>query len=183
VLENLSKRAGEHCTTKPSGNGFQFRKHIFPKPIFVTLHTSHSFWWSLIPDSCKYTADLTYEGVTKSFCTGRLERELRMVQLSATTCSCVAILWVSLVSFTAITLCVASQQVFISLWLSPETFGYILVDSNYLSLCFIKYSPYPNMLTYRCYRSKLCLYFVLCIKVLNYEPYFQKINKIDSIFM
>jgi len=36
-----------------------------------------------------------------------------MVQLSATRCSCIAILWVSLVSFAAITLCVASQRVFI----------------------------------------------------------------------
>jgi hypothetical protein len=40
----------------------------------------------------------------KSFRTGRLERELQMVQLSATLCSCIAILWVSLVSFVAITL-------------------------------------------------------------------------------
>jgi hypothetical protein len=38
---------------------------------------------------------------------------LRMVQLSATRCNCIAILWVSLVSFAAITLCVASQRVFI----------------------------------------------------------------------
>jgi hypothetical protein len=36
-----------------------------------------------------------------------------MVQLTATTCSSIAILLVSLVSFVAITLCVASQQVFI----------------------------------------------------------------------
>jgi hypothetical protein len=36
-----------------------------------------------------------------------------MVQLSATRCSCIAILWVSLVSFAAITLCVGSQRVFI----------------------------------------------------------------------
>jgi hypothetical protein len=36
-----------------------------------------------------------------------------MVQLSATRCSCIIILWVSLVSFAAITLCVASQRVFI----------------------------------------------------------------------
>jgi len=34
----------------------------------------------------------TYEGVTKSFRTDRLERELQMVQLSATRCSCIAIL-------------------------------------------------------------------------------------------
>jgi hypothetical protein len=33
-----------------------------------------------------------YEGVFKSFRTGRLERELQMVQLSATRCSCIAIL-------------------------------------------------------------------------------------------
>jgi hypothetical protein len=54
-----------------------------------------------------------YEGVSKSFRTGRLEREQQMVQLSATRCSFIAILWVSLVSFAAITLCVASHLVFI----------------------------------------------------------------------
>jgi hypothetical protein len=54
-----------------------------------------------------------YEGVTKSFRTGRLERELHMVQLSAIRCSCIVIVSVSLVSFAAITLCVASQGVFI----------------------------------------------------------------------
>jgi hypothetical protein len=53
------------------------------------------------------------ERVSKSFPTGRLERELQMVQLSATGCSCIAILWDSLVSFATITLCVASQRVFI----------------------------------------------------------------------
>jgi hypothetical protein len=52
-------------------------------------------------------------GFTKSFRTGRLERELQMVQLSATRCSCIAILWASLVSFAAITLCVSSQRMFI----------------------------------------------------------------------
>jgi hypothetical protein len=35
-----------------------------------------------------------------------------MVQLSATRCSCIAILRVTLVSFAAITLCVASQRAF-----------------------------------------------------------------------
>jgi hypothetical protein len=34
-----------------------------------------------------------------------------MVQLSATKCRCIAILWVVLVSFATITLCVASQRV------------------------------------------------------------------------
>jgi hypothetical protein len=55
----------------------------------------------------------SYEGVSKSFWTGHLEQELQMVQLSATRSSCITVLWVSLVSFTAIILCVASQQVFI----------------------------------------------------------------------
>jgi ABC-type siderophore export system fused ATPase/permease subunit len=58
-------------------------------------------------------ATMKYEGVSKISQTGRLERELHMVQLSATRCSYIAILWASLVSFTAIILCVASQRVFI----------------------------------------------------------------------
>jgi hypothetical protein len=36
--------------------------------------------------------DKTYEGVSKSFRTGRLERELQMIELSATRCSFIAIL-------------------------------------------------------------------------------------------
>jgi hypothetical protein len=59
--------------------------------------------------------------VSKSFRTGRLERELQMVELSASKCSCVAILWVSLVSFATITLCVASQRVFIVVVISLST--------------------------------------------------------------
>jgi hypothetical protein len=58
-----------------------------------------------------HNVKLKYEGVSKSFRTGRLERELEMVQLSATRCSCVAILWVSAVTFAAIILCVASRRV------------------------------------------------------------------------
>jgi len=50
-----------------------------------------------------------YEGVSESFRTGLLERELQMVQLSATKYSCIAIWWVSLVSCTTLTLCVASR--------------------------------------------------------------------------
>jgi hypothetical protein len=80
----------------------------------------------------------TYKGISKSFRTGRLEREPQMIQLSATRCSCIAILWVSLVSFAAMTLCVASQRVYcckhiFRYRLSPETFGYILVQ-NWFSL-------------------------------------------------
>jgi len=63
-------------------------------------------------------------------------RGLQMVQLYASKCFYVAILWVILVSFAVISFCIASQRVFIiiiiiivviSLWLSPETFGYNLV--------------------------------------------------------
>jgi hypothetical protein len=61
---------------------------------------------------------MMYEGVSKSFRTGCLEQ---MVQLSATRCSCIAILWVSLVSFAAVTLCVASQRVFIVISLSTQS--------------------------------------------------------------
>jgi hypothetical protein len=56
-----------------------------------------------------------------------------MVQLSATRCSCIVILWVSLVSFAAITLlCCFSTSVYcccclFRYWLGPETFGYTLV--------------------------------------------------------
>jgi hypothetical protein len=50
-------------------------------------------------------------------------RELQMVQLSATRCSCIAILSVSLVSFAAITLCVASQRVI------PKVSLYFVIDS------------------------------------------------------
>jgi hypothetical protein len=56
-------------------------------------------WWRAKP--------VVYEGVSKSFRTDRLGWELQMIQLYATRCSCIAILWVSLVSFAAITLCVA----------------------------------------------------------------------------
>jgi hypothetical protein len=77
-----------------------------------------------------------YDGVSKSFRTGHLEWELQTVQLSATRCSCIAILWVSIVSFAAIALRVASQRVFIVdgvyfvIDSSPETFGYTLVTKT-----------------------------------------------------
>jgi hypothetical protein len=58
-----------------------------------------------------------------SFWTSHLEQELKMVQLSATRCSCIAILWVSLLSFAAITLCVTSQQVI------PKVSVYFVINS------------------------------------------------------
>jgi hypothetical protein len=64
-----------------------------------------------------------YEGVSKSFRTDRLERILQMIELSATRCSCIAILWASLVSSAALTLCVASQR------LIPKVSIYFVIDS------------------------------------------------------
>jgi hypothetical protein len=81
---------------------------------------------------------LVYESVSKSFRTGRLEQQLQMVQLSATRCSCIAILWVSIVSFAAINLCIASQRVFVIV-------VYFVIDSVRklldvkVSLCLIKH--------------------------------------------
>jgi hypothetical protein len=76
-----------------------------------------------------------YEGVSISFRTGLLERELQMVQLSDTRCSCIAILWVSLVSFLAITLCVASERVI------PKVSVYFFIDWVRKLLDNPKYSP------------------------------------------
>jgi len=75
---------------------------------------------------CSYCSQIfelfhIYEGVAKSFPTGCLEQEFQMLQLSAIRCSCIAILWVSLVSFATITLCVASQQVFFVVMISLST--------------------------------------------------------------
>jgi hypothetical protein len=52
---------------------------------------------------------LVYEGLSKSFWTDRLKRELQTLQSSSTRCSCIAMLWVTLASFTAITLCVVAH--------------------------------------------------------------------------
>jgi hypothetical protein len=65
----------------------------------------------------------TYTRASKSFRTGRLERELQMIQVSATRCSCISILWASVVSFAAIALCVSSQVAFIVLISSSTQSG------------------------------------------------------------
>jgi hypothetical protein len=60
-----------------------------------------------------------------------------MVQLSATRCSYIATLWVSLVSFAAITLCVASQRVFIvvSIYFVIDSVRKILDTPSYTRHC------------------------------------------------
>jgi len=72
-----------------------------------------------------------HEGVTKSFRIGRLELELQMVQLSGTKYSCIAILWVSLVSFAA------SQRLFIvvSVYFVIDSVRKFWVHSPNLNTC------------------------------------------------
>jgi hypothetical protein len=73
-----------------------------------------------------------YQGISKSFRIGRMERELQMVQLSATRCSCIAILWVSIVSSAAITICVASERVFIVVYFVIGSFQKLLDTASYI---------------------------------------------------
>jgi hypothetical protein len=59
-----------------------------------------------------------------------------MVQLSATNCRRVAILWVSLVNFSTITLCIASQRVFIvvSVYFVIDSVRKLVVTPSYNSV-------------------------------------------------
>jgi hypothetical protein len=73
---------------------------------------------------CLYSQMMKKCGFTKVYHkVSELERELQTVQLSATTYSCIAILWVSLGSFAAVTLCIASQRVI------PKVSVYFVIDS------------------------------------------------------
>jgi hypothetical protein len=87
-------------------------RNIFRK--LVVISSSQTFFHIRFNSNCGNTTktmwNADYESVSRSFWIGSLERELQMVQNSAIWCSCVAILWVSLVGFIAITLCVASQH-------------------------------------------------------------------------
>jgi hypothetical protein len=94
---------------------------------FVTVGQVAELWREFthcsVSPVTEQTLCFTSRALFKSFRTGRLERELQMVQLSTTSCSCIAILWVSIVSFGAITLCIASQRVI------PKISVYFVIDS------------------------------------------------------
>jgi hypothetical protein len=78
-------------------------------------------WWSI-----RYFFGhliINLRGCIQKFPDSRLERVLQIVQLPATRCSFIAILWVSLVSFTAIIRCVASQRVILKVSI------YLFIDS------------------------------------------------------
>jgi hypothetical protein len=99
------------CFTDCSDDN-EMRSHFLVAQLFcLAKQKKVSFQLLMVLDNSKGFNDRTlsiYEGVSKSFWTGSLERELQMVQLSATRRTCIAILCVSLVSFATIILHVAS---------------------------------------------------------------------------
>jgi hypothetical protein len=106
---------GVFCLFFPSFNVVTEAKGILKLSClwYVSFLFDFLFLWNYSPtdEERKFSISSVYEGVSKSFRTSRLEREMKMVQLSATRCSCITILWVSLASFAAITVCVVSQRV------------------------------------------------------------------------
>jgi hypothetical protein len=73
------------CSGRENSNQNHMTKHsmyIHANKLFVVLD----------PSLVLMLIYARYEAVSKSFQTGLLERELQMVQLSATRCSCIAIL-------------------------------------------------------------------------------------------
>jgi hypothetical protein len=119
----LDRRLGGLQSRSEQKQGFPVGTH---KAYFPTAQTSSP------ADS---VLQMSYEGVSKSFRTGHLKRKLQMVQLCATRCSFIDILWVSLVSSAAITLCVASQLVFIvvSVYFVIDSVRKLLDRPSYLS--------------------------------------------------
>jgi hypothetical protein len=74
------------------GNYFRFRDWLF-SVFTATLHIWRPSPASVIRGSALDAVVAgTYEGVSKSFRIGRMKREVQMVQLSVTRCSCIAIL-------------------------------------------------------------------------------------------
>jgi hypothetical protein len=61
--------------------------------LFVgTLRLSYELLSSILSEESRSTVSLTvYESVSKSFRTGRMEREMQMVDMSVIKCSCIAI--------------------------------------------------------------------------------------------
>jgi hypothetical protein len=90
-----------------NGGLTEYETHFYPLLSDLPENWAITASWILIKKirSEPWLSFLLYKGVSKSFRTGRLERELQIVHLSATTYSCIAISWVSLLSFAANTLC------------------------------------------------------------------------------
>jgi hypothetical protein len=93
-----------------------------------------------------------YEGVSESFRTGFLERELQIALLSASKCRCIAILWVSLASFAPITLRVASQRVFFVVYFFIDSVRKLLDTPSYN--CLNTHSHVNSGAHFQCYRNE-----------------------------
>jgi hypothetical protein len=139
----------------------------------------------LIPLGLICYCEMIYEGVSKSFWTGCLEWELQMVQLSATRCSCIPILWVSLVSFATITLCVASQWAFLVVSFSTQsgTFWINPCTSLLLKTNSMKQSPSWEVNSYSASQEAPHLLWNLkvhyCVhKTLPLDPILNKMNPV-----
>jgi hypothetical protein len=135
---------------------------------FITVFTTARHWFlswarriqSTTPNSISLKIHLN--GVSTSFWTGRLERELQMVQLSVISCSCIAILWVSILRFAAITLCVVSQRVFIlSVYFFIDSVRKLLDTSSYSLLYLASSSDF---------QIKFCTHFLFLPCVLHSHP-------------
>jgi hypothetical protein len=102
---------------------FYWYSHFFPetKIMYKSLMGFH------------FLFKLAYEGLSKSYRTGRLERELQMVQPSATRCNCIAYFVSQSSEFCSHSpLCCFPTSIYCCCCLflyifSPETFGYTLV--------------------------------------------------------
>jgi hypothetical protein len=112
MLQSVAAQNSPQLNLSPLSNFFS---GPYTYPLTVNLAHFHTLW----PEKSVYIRGCIQKfpdwppGAT----------ELQMVQLSATRCSCIAILWVSIVSFAAITLHVASQQVM------PKVSVYFVIDS------------------------------------------------------
>jgi hypothetical protein len=110
----------------------------------LEANITRSVWgiYRIVKLKCAQLHFILYECVSRSFRTGRLERELLMVQLSATRCSCIAILWGSLVGFAAISLCVASQRVFIVVYFVIDSVRKLLDTPSYVLVMACRYAKW-----------------------------------------
>jgi hypothetical protein len=140
-----------------------------------TTQSALVFWTSVVRFSLKCIKLILrcnlhacyYESVSKSFRTGRLERELQMVQFSATKCSCIAILWASLVSFAAITFVLLLNECLL-LWgyisLSIQS-GNFWIPSYYWQALFEFYER-TKLFSFRQLRVHICVHFRLLFSYL-----------------
>jgi hypothetical protein len=124
---SVQPRVGLEVVTKRNPYPYQETRPGPPNrvPVIICLDYKRIIWeeWRVYEIWSYNHWKWKYEGVSKSFRTGRLERELQMLQLSATRCSCTAVLWASILNFASITLCVASQ------WVIRKVSVYFFIES------------------------------------------------------